>query len=229
MWSLDHFSQCASVHSCPLNFTFHFVDQSLSLASSFTFLHYLSTTLFPRLNPASPPDFLTVCSLLPDHLWICWAAQAPAQGSTSELPSPQELTIYFNSLYPVVLSWLFIHAKSFSPIPWLLSFIKSLWWEILCKVFENSQADYIYQITLIHLFIDPTKELQDICLLHRNHVDSSQVSHIYACVHCSLLICPYKRLYYSSVVPWILARAFWKTGVTFDPPYVGKDWWSWEL
>ena len=156
MWSPDHFSQGASVHRYVC-----WISPSI-LLTSHSVLQALLHSLFPWLNPASPPDFLTVLSS-PDHLWICWPAQAPAQDSTSELPSLQELTIYFNCLYPVVLSWLFIHAKSFSPIPWLLSFIKSLWWEILCKVFWNFKADYIYQITLIRLFIDPSKALQDIC------------------------------------------------------------------
>lgn len=71
---------CVCSQLCLLNFTFHFADQSLSLASSFTFFHYLSTTLFPWLNPASPPDFLPVCSLLPWSLMNTLNSTGPSSG-----------------------------------------------------------------------------------------------------------------------------------------------------
>lgn len=84
----------------------------------------------------------------------------------------------------------------------------------------------------IYLFIDPFKELQDICkvgLPFTGAMYTSQVSHNYACVHYILLICPYKHMYYTSVVLWILAKIFWKTGVTFDFLNAGKDRENWKL
>lgn len=99
------------------------------------------------------------------------------------------------------------------------------------SVLEFSSGLYLPDQS-IQLFIDPSKELKDIfkvglpftdaMMTFPCHVDSSQASHIYTCVHYILLICPYKHLRCISGVHWILAKVFWKTCVTFDPPNVGK-------
>lgn len=98
-----------------LNFTLCFVDPSLSLASSFTFFHYqqLISLTQPCLTTRSAH-----CSLLPNHLRICWPAWAPAQHHTSELLSHVKDHSY--SLIPPKNSKLFERYNFHSQLPcWL--------------------------------------------------------------------------------------------------------------
>lgn len=127
-----------------LNFTLYFVYQSLTPANLF---HILSLSI-NNFIPLTKSCLITRCShcLLssPDHLWVHWIELQP-RAPLVNFPHCKD---WVNSLYPVVLSWLLIHARTFSSTAWMLSLIESLLWGILCTVFWNSQVDHIYQISL---------------------------------------------------------------------------------
>lgn len=134
-----------------LNFTLCFVYQSLIPAKLF---HILSLSI-NNFIPLTTSCFITRCShcLLssPDHLRMHWTAQAPAPGSTGELPSVQELSYLVTYPCKELLSYPMdaeFHQKHF---------VENLMYSLL----ELSGGLYLSDQST-HLFIDPFKETQNI-------------------------------------------------------------------